>query len=51
MLLWWSMVEKVSVKIGKDTLEELKRLKVHPREPYDDVIRRLIKVWKERTSS
>jgi len=34
------------VRIRKDTLEELKRLKVHPRETYDDVIRRLIEAFK-----
>jgi predicted CopG family antitoxin len=29
------------IRIGKDTKEELKKLKVHPRETYDDVIKRL----------
>jgi len=39
------------IRIKKDTIEELKRLKVHPRETYDDVIKRLIKAWKEQTHS
>jgi predicted CopG family antitoxin len=39
-------MEKVSIKIGKDTLEELNKLKVHYRETYDDVVRRLIDGWK-----
>jgi len=39
------------IRIKKDTIEELKRLKIHPRETYDDVIKRLIATWKERTPS
>ena len=39
------------VRIKKDTIEELKRLKVHPRETYEDVIKRMIQAWKERTHS
>jgi predicted CopG family antitoxin len=39
------------IRIRKDTVEELKQLKVHPRETYDDVIKRLIQAWKERTNS
>ena len=35
------------IRIGKDTKEELNRLKVHPRETYDDVIKRLIEAYKE----
>ena len=35
------------IRIGKDTKEELNRLKVHPRETYDDVIKRLIETYKE----
>ena len=35
------------VRIGRDTKEELKRLKVHPRETYDDVIRRLIEAYRK----
>jgi len=35
------------VRIGKDTKEELKKLKVHPRETYD-VIERLIEEHRRR---
>ena len=35
------------IRVGKDTKEELKKLKIHPRETYDDVIRRLIEVYKK----
>lgn len=34
------------IRIKKDTVEELKKLKIHPRETYDDVIRRLIQKLK-----
>jgi len=40
------MVERVSVKVGKDILDKLKQLKIHPRETYDDVLRRVLKEWK-----
>ena len=36
------MVEITTVKLSKRTKKELDRLKVHPREPYEDVIKRLI---------
>ncbi|NHW22894.1 MAG: hypothetical protein HA489_01360 [Archaeoglobales archaeon] len=36
------------IRIGKDTKEELKKLKVHPRETYDDVIKRLIEEYRRR---
>jgi len=36
------------IRIGKDTKEELKNLKIHPRETYDDVIKRLIEEYKRR---
>jgi len=39
------------IRIKKDTIEELIRLKVHPRETYDDVIKRLIEARKGRTPS
>lgn len=42
------MKEKTSIKISKRLLEELNKLKIHPRETYEDVIRRLIE--RERTS-
>jgi predicted CopG family antitoxin len=34
------------IRVGRDTKEELKRLKIHPRETYDDVIKRLIEEYK-----
>jgi len=34
---------KKSVKLDEETLKQLKELKVHPRETYDDVVQRLIK--------
>jgi predicted CopG family antitoxin len=34
------------IRIEKDTKEELKRLKIHPRRTYDDVIKRLIEEYK-----
>jgi len=44
----------IPIRIGRDTVEELKKLKIHYRETYDDVIKRLIEVykkWKEQTHS
>jgi len=38
------------VRIGKDILEELKKMKLHPRETYDDVIRRIVQEWKSMKS-
>jgi len=40
------MVEKTSVKIDKALLGELKRMKIHPRETYEDVIRRMVEKWR-----
>jgi len=37
------------IRIRKGTIRELKKLKVHPRETYDDVIRRLIEERKKAT--
>jgi len=34
------------IRVGWDTKEELRRLKIHPRETYDDVIKRLIEEYK-----
>jgi predicted CopG family antitoxin len=39
-------MEKTSVRIGKDTLRKLQKMKTHPRETYEDVIKRLIEKWK-----
>ncbi|MGB9779087.1 MAG: DUF7557 family protein [Candidatus Bathyarchaeales archaeon] len=36
-----------SIRVGRDTKKELRKLKVHPRETYDDVIRRLIEAYKK----
>jgi predicted CopG family antitoxin len=37
------MKETVSIRVEKKVLERLRRQKVHPREPYSDVIKRLLK--------
>ena len=41
------MVEKdtTTIKIGDNTKKDLDSLKVHPRQPYDEVILMLIKYW------
>ena len=36
------------IRVGRDTKEGLRRLKIHPRETYDDVIKRLIEEHKRR---
>jgi len=38
---------KTTIAISKETKEKLDRLKVHRREPYEDVIKRLIEKWEE----
>jgi len=35
-----------SIRISKEVRAELDKLKVHRREPYDDVIRRLLEHWR-----
>jgi hypothetical protein len=35
------------IRIRKENKEELKRLKIHPRETYDDVLSRLIDEYKK----
>ena len=35
------------IRISRDTKEELRKLKIHPRETYDDVIRRLIEAYRK----
>lgn len=32
----------VSVQLNQDTMERIKKLKLHPREPHDETINRLI---------
>lgn len=41
------MVKTKSIRLGTDTIEHLKQLKTHPRETYDDVVRRLIEAWRK----
>jgi len=36
----------ISIRVSKEVRAELERLKVHRREPYDDVIRRLLEHWR-----
>ncbi len=36
------MEEITTIKLSKRTKKELNRFKVHPREPYEDVIKKLI---------
>jgi hypothetical protein len=36
------------IKIKRETVKELKRLKFHPRETYDDVIKVLSEAWREQ---
>ncbi len=38
---------KSTIAISKEVKEKLDRLKVHPREPYEDVIVRLIEKWEK----
>jgi len=40
-------MRKTTIAISKETKEKLDRLKVHRREPYEDVIKRLIEKWEE----
>ena len=46
-----AMKEYTVIKVGKDTAKELVELKIHPRETYEDVIKRLIKKWKSTQES
>ena len=49
LLLWWWMSYRertTSIRISKEVRAELDKLKVHRREPYDDVIRRLLEHWR-----
>jgi len=38
---------KTTIAVSKETKKKLDRLKVHPREPYEDVIKRLIERWEK----
>ena len=44
-------VKKTTIQISKELKDELDKLKVHPREPYEDVLKRLVKAYKEREKS
>jgi len=35
-------MKKTTIAISKEIKEQLDKLKVHPREPYEDVIKRLL---------
>lgn len=37
------MDKTIPIRIKAETVEKLKKAKVHPRETYDDVIQRLLK--------
>ncbi|MCS7135311.1 MAG: hypothetical protein NZ893_02635 [Candidatus Aenigmarchaeota archaeon] len=39
------MEEKTSIKISISTKKALEKLKVHPRQPYDEVIKKLLEEW------
>ena len=41
------MVKITMIKVSTETRELLKKLKIIPRESYDDVLKRLIKIFKE----
>ncbi len=43
--------EKTTITVSRKLKAELDKLKVHRREPYEDVIWRLIKKWREQTRS
>ncbi|MEM3832411.1 MAG: antitoxin VapB family protein [Thermoprotei archaeon] len=38
---------KSTIAVSKEVKEKLDRLKVHPRETYEDVIKRLIERWEK----
>ena len=40
-----------TLKVSKQTKDELDALKIHRRETYEEVIRRLIEAWKKHTQS
>jgi elongation factor P--beta-lysine ligase len=52
MLYYYTGVcmEKTSIRVGKELLQELQDLKVHHRETYEEVIWRLVKAWKSTQS-
>jgi len=38
---------KTTIQIYKEVKKKLDALKIHPREPYNDVIKRLIEKWEK----
>jgi len=49
-LFYYTMVEKnvTTIKINHKLKKELDELKIHPRQPYEEVINMLVKYYKER---
>jgi hypothetical protein len=45
------MTDTVSIRVPRDLLKLLNELKVHPREPYYDVIMRVVREWMEMKRS
>lgn len=41
------MVETTTIRVNKGTKKLLDSVKIHPRETYDDVLKRLIKKFQE----
>ena len=41
-------MEGTTIKISWDVKEEIEKIKIHPREPYNDVIKRLIDNFKNK---
>jgi len=39
--------EGTTIHISRETKGKLDKIKVHPREPYEDVIKRLIEKWEK----
>jgi len=39
---------RTSIQLSKETKDVLDDIKIHPRETYEDVIKRLIEFWKEK---
>jgi predicted CopG family antitoxin len=39
---------KTTIQISNETRDELNALKVHPREPYEEVIRRLLEFYRSK---
>ncbi|MCC6014039.1 MAG: hypothetical protein LM593_06725 [Candidatus Verstraetearchaeota archaeon] len=34
------------IRVSEETYEDLKKIKIHPRETWDEVIRRLLEIYK-----